>query len=249
MKATIQYNNQSYTIDFDQPIDISLALQENKQAASAWYCPPVSIDPVQTEHFVGDVNLGGAVNFRNISFNPHGNGTHTECVGHISKEFYSINQVLKKFLFMAQLVSIHPEQQGADQIITLAQIKAAFDATHSPEAFLIRTLPNTTEKRTKQYSNSNPPFVEAAAMAWLYQQGIRHFMIDTPSVDKEFDDGVLAAHHAYWDYPNAPRLDATITELIFVEESIHDAPYLLHLQVAALENDASPSRPVLYALK
>jgi kynurenine formamidase len=249
MKATIQYNNQSYTIDFDQPIDISLALQENKQAASAWYCPPVSIDPVQTEHFVGDVNLGGAVNFRNISFNPHGNGTHTECVGHISKQFYSINQVLKKFLFMAQLVSIFPQQQGEDLIITLAQIKATFDPTHSPEAFLIRTLPNTSDKRTRQYSNTNPPFIEAIAMTWLYDQGIRHFMIDTPSVDKEFDDGVLAAHHAYWDYPNAPRLDATITELIFVEENIPDAPYLLHLQVAALENDASPSRPVLYALK
>ena len=47
--------------------------------------------------WVGDVKQGGSVNFRNISFNPHGNGTHTECVGHISKEDFSINQCLKKF--------------------------------------------------------------------------------------------------------------------------------------------------------
>lgn len=249
MKATIQHQNKSYSIDFSQPIDISLALRAHPSAASAWYCPPVQIEPVQTENFTGDVNLGGAVNFRNIQFNPHGNGTHTECVGHISKEFYSINQVLKEFIFVAQLATITPISEGEDKIVTLQQVKAIFDEEVSPKAFLVRTAPNTEDKRTRQYTNTNPPYIEAAALEWLYQQGVRHFMIDTPSVDKEFDEGVLAGHHAYWDYPAAPRLDATITELIFVPNAIKDAIYILHLQVAALENDASPSRPVLYAIE
>lgn len=249
MKATIQHQNKSYTIDFDQPIDISLALRATSEAASAWYCPPVSIEPVQTENFTGDVNLGGAVNFRNIQFNPHGNGTHTECVGHISKEFYSINQVLKKYIFVAQLVTIAPTQQGEDSVITLEQIQAMFNSNTCPEAFLIRTSPNTEDKLTRQYTNTNPAYIEATALNWLYEQGVRHFMIDTPSVDKEFDNGVLAAHHAYWNYPAAPRLDATITELIFAPNTVPDNIYILHLQVAALENDASPSRPVLYSIK
>jgi kynurenine formamidase len=249
MKTTIDYNQTSYTIDLSQPLDISLALSSNQAAASAWYCAPVQINPVMTEHFVGKVSEGGAVNFNDITFNPHGNGTHTECVGHISKEFYSINQVLNTYFFFARLLSIAPTQQGEDAIITLDQLKAVWEEDKAPQALIIRTIPNTLDKKEKQYTETNPPFVEAAAMDWLYKKGIRHFLIDTPSVDKEKDDGILAAHHAYWDYPNNPRLDATITELVYVPNEIEDDYYWLNLQVAALENDASPSRPVLYQIK
>jgi arylformamidase len=248
MKANIDYNNKNYLVDLDQPIDISLALQNNSEAASAWYCPPTDISPVMTEFFVGDVNKGGAVNFRNITFNPHGNGTHTECVGHISKEFYSINQCMKRFFFLAQLVSINPEKRGADSIITFEQIKASFQKKDKSEAFIVRTLPNTADKTHRQYTNSNPPFIEPEAMNWLYEEGIRHFLIDTPSVDKELDDGKLIAHHTYWNYPNNPRLDATITELVYVPNQVQDGLYMLNLQMAAIENDASPSKPTLYSI-
>ena len=71
-------------------------------------------------------------------------------------------------------------------------------------------------------------------------------MIDTPSVDREEDGGVLAFHHAFWQVPENPQFDKTITELIFVDNSIKDGVYLLELQMAAFENDASPSRPTLY---
>lgn len=199
-----------------------------------------------TEHFIGDVKLGGAVNFNNIFFNPHANGTHTECVGHISKEFVSINQVLKRFFFKAQLISIQPEQQNKDAVITTQQIISTFQANKDVEALIIRTLPNSALKKTKQYSNTNPAYVQADAMNWLYEQGIKHFMIDTPSVDKELDEGVLAAHHQFWNYPQEPRLDATITEMIYVPEAIEDGHYMLNLQIAAFENDASPSKPTLY---
>ena len=248
MQITVQHNNRNYQVDLTQPIDITLPIQTDEDAASAWYCPPTSIEPVMTEHFVGDVNQGGAVNFRNISFNPHGNGTHTECVGHISKEFYSIQETMQRFFFMAQLVSITPTTQGEDQVITTEQIKAIFDVNFNGEAFLIRTLPNTDQKRTCQYTETNPPYIEATAMDWLYQQGIRHFLIDTPSVDRESDDGVLAAHHAYWNYPANPRLDATITELIYVPNAVEDGYYWLNLQMAAVKNDAAPSQPTLYAI-
>ncbi len=248
MKAIILQEGKNHEIDFSKPLDISLLLSNNSEAASAWYCPPVDISPVITEHFVGAVNQGGSVNFNNILFNPHGNGTHTECVGHIAKEFYSVNDVFQKFFFLAQLVSLSPLHFGEDQKITLTQIQAVFDSNQKTEAFVLRTMPNNDFKKNKQYTNTNPPFVEAAALDWLYRQGIRHFLIDTPSVDKEVDGGLLAAHHAYWNYPNSPRLDATITELIYVENAILDGFYLLNLQMAAFANDASPSRPVLYKI-
>ena len=205
---------------------------------------------MRTDQFVGAVAEGGSVNFNNIAFNPHGNGTHTECLGHISKEFHSINQHLQQFVFGCALVSIQPEVHDEDAVITLLQLQAAFapHQTAAPKALAIRTLPNDHSKRQRQYSNTNPPYVSAEGLAWLYEVGIHHLLIDTPSVDREYDNGVLAAHHAFWNYPQNPRFHATITELIFVPDAILDGLYLLHLQVAAFENDAAPSRPVLYAL-
>ncbi len=38
------------------------------------------------------------------------------------------------------------------------------------------------------------------------------------------------------------------TELIFVRDEVEDGSYLLNLQIASFENDASPSKPVLYKI-
>ncbi len=70
-----------------------------------------------------------------------------------------------------------------------------------------------------------------------------------PSVDKEKDDGALLAHKAFWNYPEKPRLNATITELIYVRNKVKDGSYILNLQVANFNNDAAPSRPVLYEIE
>ncbi len=80
------------------------------------------------------------------------------------------------------------------------------------------------------------------------ERGIKHLLIDQPSVDKEEDGGALAAHKAFWNIPKNPELHATITELIFVPDEVEDGLYLLNLQVAPMENDAAPSRPVLFQL-
>jgi len=58
----------------------------------------------------------------------------------------------------------------------------------------------------------------------------------------------LAFHHSFWEVPENPNFIRTITELIYVDNSIEDGTYVLSLQVAAFANDAAPSRPVLYAV-
>ena len=76
-----------------------------------------------------------------------------------------------------------------------------------------------------------------------------NLLTDLPSVDREEDGGKLLAHKAWWKYPGAEiRHSATITELIFARDSIADGLFLLNLQIASFEIDASPSKPVLYAL-
>ena len=103
MLAQIQYEGESFAIDFSKPIDISLSLRGDDKNPIAWYLDSPKITPFRDGDFIGKVSEGASVNFNNIQFNPHAHGTHTECVGHISKEFFSINQSLKNFFFKVKL--------------------------------------------------------------------------------------------------------------------------------------------------
>ena len=82
--------------------------------------------------------------------------------------------------------------------------------------------------------------------SYLRECGVEHLLIDLPSVDREEDGGKLLAHKAFWNYPKNTRLQATITELVYVPSRIEDGFYFLNLQPASFENDAAPCKPVLY---
>lgn len=248
MKATIQHKSHSYNIDLNNPIDISIPLCAGADNVNAWWAEPVKIEPVRMGDFVGDVNQGGSVNFRNVFINPHGNGTHTECVGHISKEPFTINQSLKTFFFLAQLITIEPMIIANGDAVIMEEQLRAFLLNADCDALIIRTLPNGNDKLKKQYSGTNFPYVHQAAMQYIVEQNIQHLLIDLPSVDRESDEGKLQAHHVFWKYPHNTRTAATITEMIYVEDAITDGIYFLNLQITALENDATPSKPVVYKI-
>jgi kynurenine formamidase len=109
-------------------------------------------------------------------------------------------------------------------------------------------LPNTNEKLSRQYSNTNPTYLLEEAAIYLKDKNIKHLLIDLPSVDKEKDEGKLLAHKAFWNAKGKLRLYATITELIYVSNKVLDGTYMLNLQIAPFENDASPSKPILYQI-
>ncbi len=248
MIANIFYKEKEFQVDLSKPIDISIPLHSHADCVSAWYVKPMSLEPVVNGQWIGDVNKGGSVNFRNIIFNPHGNGTHTECVGHISKEFITINKCLKKFFFLAELITLKPEKlANGDSVISKKQIEK-FLSHNEAEALIIRTLENSTEKLKHQYSHTNPPYITEEAMAYLNTTKIEHLLFDMPSVDKEIDGGILAAHHMFWQYPYTTQFQKTITELIYVPNEITDGTYFLNIQIASFENDASPSKPVLFKI-
>lgn len=253
MKATLSHNNATLEVDLSQPLDISIPLTNNDSNPIAWYLDKPVIEPVKMGDWTGKVSEGASTNFNNIFFNPHGHGTHTECLGHITKNFYSINEALKQFFFLAEVVSVQPEAQGEDLVITKTQIEKALNG-QQPDAIIIRTLPNDTEKKSKNYSNTNPAYLEEAAAVFIRECGIKHLLIDMPSVDRENDEGRLVSHKAFWNVPDVNHLnadarhDATITEMIYVPDTVTDGAYLLNLQISSFENDASPSKPVLYKI-
>ena len=250
MKAKI--NN--FQIDLSKPIDISIPLTNTDENPIAWYLGKPVIEPVKVDDWVGKVSEGSSsTNFNNIFFNPHAHGTHTECLGHITRDFYSINQCLKQFFFTAELISITPETINNDLVITKNQIETALNR-ETPEAIIIRTLPNLETKKSKKYSHTNPAYLTEEAAIFIREIGIQHLLIDLPSVDREEDEGKLLAHKAFWyvknvaDLNDDARLNCTITEMIFVEDEVQDGSYILNLQIASFENDASPSKPILYAI-
>lgn len=249
MKAIIQ----NFQIDLSKPIDISIPLSNTNENPIAWYIEKPAIEPVKFGDWIGKVSEGSSTNFNNIFFNPHGHGTHTECLGHITHDFYSINQCLKQFFFFTELISVEPATSNDDLIITKDQIENLLNGK-LPEALIIRTLPNSDAKKSKNYSNSNPAYLTEAAAIYIREIGIQHLLIDLPSVDREEDEGKLLAHKAFWNVKNTKnlnsdaRLNCTITEMIYVENQVADGSYILNLQIASFENDASPSKPVLYKI-
>lgn len=251
MKATI--NN--FQIDLSKPIDISIPLTNTDENPIAWYQGKPEIEPVKMDDWIGKVSEGkSSTNFNNIFFNPHAHGTHTECLGHITRDFYSINQCLKQFFFLAEVISVQPEEITGDLVITKDQVEQVLNG-NSTEAIIIRTLPNDDSKKHLKYSNTNPPYLSEQAAIFIREAGIKHLLIDLPSVDKEHDEGKLLAHKAFWnvkdvnDLNKDARLDCTITEMIYVDENIKDGSYLLNLQIASFENDASPSKPLLFKIE
>lgn len=248
MKAIIEIADKKYQVDLAAPIDISLPLDAENLGVNCFYAPAFEVSPVIVGEFIGSTQLGGLVNFMNVRLNPHGNGTHTECVGHISTEKRSINQTLKQFHFLAKLITISPiHTENGDRVIQKQQISKLLLKNEQYEAIIIRTLPNENTKKQINYSGTNPCYIDSEAIGYIVEDlGIKHLLVDIPSVDQEQDDGRLSAHKRFWNYPQTLDAIKTITELIYVDNAIHDGDYLLNLQIASFEMDASPSKPVIY---
>lgn len=247
MEISCTIANQAVNFDLSKPIDISLPLREGTDAVSCFYAPPVEMEPYRSEFFTGSVAEGGPVNYYWVKFYPHGNGTHTESLGHLTRNRYSIQEALREFHFPAQLISVYPEQMpDGDRMITRRQLEGV-DLLPGIRALIIRTLPNDGYKQKHSYSGTNPPYVDVGLMEEIVAAGIEHLLLDLPSVDREEDGGALAAHRCFWQLDTSePRRQATITELIFVENTVQDGLYLLNIQISNLDLDASPSKPVIY---
>ena len=241
MLTTIQYGSQKLKINLSEPLDISipLPLTRDNLGVLAWDQKGPRLKKLRS------IRKKHSTNFNSIYFMPHAHGTHTECVGHITHEFISINKTLKQFFFLAEVVSVAPEKLGDDFVISKKQMQFVL-GNKKREAIIIRTLPNTKSKLKKNHSKTNPPYLLEEAVVLLKDKGIEHLLIDLPSIDREKDEGKMLAHNAFWNTKGKIRSSATITELIFVPNDIKDGKYFLNLQIAPFENNATPSKPILY---
>jgi arylformamidase len=249
MKIKFTYHETVYVTDLRKGTIIAIPLRDGMENPNCFWAPPVRFEPLKADGFVGSLEAGAPVNFFNVAFNPHGNGTHTECIGHIAKgSEYTILKCQREHHLFAKVVTLWPTTlDNGDKCMMRSQLEEVIKANEA-DALVIRTMPNTPDKMSRQYSGTNPPYFEPAACKYLAEIELEHLLVDLPSLDREEDGGALAAHKAYWRYPEAPRVQATVTEMVYLPDRINDAYYLLNLQVAPFELDAAPSKPILYRL-
>lgn len=246
MNPIFDFGHPRFVADLSRGYDLSIAVHSGPDQVNCFYAPLFADEPVRMGTFVGSVYEGGPVNFYNMRYNVHGNGTHTEGVGHISVERNSVNKILKRFWFPVTVCSVYPTlRENGDRVIEELTLSQLINGECS-ESLALRTLPNPDSKKSRKYSGQNPVYISEEAMKYIVSLGVQHLLVDLPSVDREEDGGKLLAHRAFWS--GERKNDCTITELIYIDNQIADGNYLLFLQLAPMELDAVPSRPVLYPL-
>jgi arylformamidase len=270
MKADFTLKDIRIEVDFGKPIDISIPLIFGGKQPNTYDVDSASSKAVEAGDFIGDTRRGGSCNFEEYKLIPHCNGTHTECIGHITDERISVAQTLRDAFIPSALITVapvkanetgdkyNPEKADDDFLITRESIERALENTETDflHALIIRTLPNDDSKKTRRYMQSHPPFFSVDAIRCISSLGVNHILVDIPSVDRTFDEGKLTVHHIYWNVPEGTNHAdekehsiKTITEMIYVPDSVSDGNYLLNLQIPNFMADAAPSRPLLYRIE
>ena len=109
MIINFETGGQNYKVNSEKPLDISIPLNFNGAQPNAYGVEKAQSKPCKAGEIVGDTRQNGSCNFEQITFIPHCNGTHTECVGHITHERISIHDCLKDAFIPASLISVKPE--------------------------------------------------------------------------------------------------------------------------------------------
>ncbi|HXQ30588.1 MAG TPA: cyclase family protein [Steroidobacteraceae bacterium] len=259
-----------YVANLSDPLSIAVPLDFDGVQPNHYGAPRATARPLEAGSLVGDVRAGGSVNCEALSLVPHCNGTHTECIGHVTTDRIAVHEVLRGGLHIARLVSVRaepaagshetadPDAARDEPVVTARALEAALNALPgSPEALIIRTLPNDASKLARRYSGAAPaPYLTPEAAQLLVTRDVRHLVVDLPSVDRAIDGGRLVAHRTFWGLAagarrahDASRRDATITELAWIAPTVRDGWYMLDLQLPAFMSDAAPSRPILYPVR
>jgi arylformamidase len=230
LNALINVGNREIRIDLTSPVSLAIDLDFSPRQPRHFGAPPATSRPFAVPGFSGSVEQGASCNCQTLTLVPHCNGTHTECVGHLTREPVDAHRVAPLGLLPALLVSIEPVDAQAskestdpvphagDRLITRHALAESWSiagtqiglapelrqpAPFAPRALIIRTLPNQPAKQHRDYSDSTPPYLSREAAELLVERGIEHLVVDLPSIDRSHDEGRLTAHRIFFGLPPA----------------------------------------------
>jgi kynurenine formamidase len=267
-KLQFEVDGQAYRADLSNSHNLAIRLDFDGPQPSAFFLGPAHAEAVEAGDFVGDTRRGGSANCSDVHLNPHGNGTHTECVGHIVDEPVAVGELATMPLIPAVVLTVRPVELGEsgesydganaadDIVLSRRSLEASFNDAKVSRGFcnaiVIRTLPNSSAKTQQIYSGANPPYPTSEAIAWLLEMNCEHVVLDLPSLDREDDGGTLPNHHRFFGVATGEKSlggaspsGRTVTEMAYVADEVEDGRWLLNLQIPRFALDAAPSRPVL----
>jgi hypothetical protein len=262
-------NGRQYRVDFANPLSLAIPLDFAGRQPACFGAPRAGAAPLRAGGFTGDTRAGGSCNCEVLTLAPHCNGTHTECVGHLTDERVAVSERLRGGVELAQLVTVEPasaadtdedsdpQPAAGDRLVTASALarSAAAQAGPRTSALVVRT--QRAGEPLRRYEGAAPaPYLSRQAAAWLVERGIETLVLDLPSADRAEDAGRLTAHRVFFGLPPgsrdaraASRPQASITELAWIDAAVADGYYLLDLQIPPFLSDAAPSRPLLYPVQ
>ncbi len=99
--------------DVTAPADLAIVLEFDGAQPSFFVATPASSEPLRIGGFTGSVAHGASCNCAVHSLAPHCHGTHTECVGHVTRSPVTIASLTPVAPCVALVVSVRPEPLGA----------------------------------------------------------------------------------------------------------------------------------------
>jgi arylformamidase len=163
----MNFGNGAVSVDLTNPISLAIDLDFSHAQPRHFGAPPATSRPFAVPGFSGSVAHGASCNCQTLTLVPHCNGTHTECVGHLTREPVDAHRVTPLGFVAAVLVSIEPVDSKAsnesttpaphagDQLITRAALEASW---------LIATNGSTTAGATAGSGARAVPEIRAPAL-------------------------------------------------------------------------------------
>ncbi len=246
------------------PVSLAATIAFDGTGARWFDTAPAHSWPHRVGDFSGSVFTGASCNCRTVEITPHGAGTHTESVGHLTADEHHVIGVLPPGLLPSLLLRVNTAAVAAtressdyppqthDLLITAASVIAAWPERlpFAPSALVLATPAR----------QPTPAYLTRECAHELVSRGIRHLVVDLPSLDRCADNGALTAHRIFFGLPSrgtqstlpisrdALRGDCTVTELASIPETLAAGPGFLQIQAPAWNGDAIPSRPLWFAL-
>ncbi len=229
MKARVRLGRAESTVDLDRPVSLAIEVEFTGEEPRHFGAPRASARPLVVPGFTGSVAAGASCNCSTLTLTPHCNGTHTECVGHLTTQPLDAFRVVPAGWLPAALLTVAPDRpqesgetsdpapRPQDELVTRRLLAAAWTArgisggsdllaSGAPaRALVLRTLPNPPDKRHRDYTQGAAPYLSREAAQWLVDRGIEHLVVDLPSIDRIDDAGRLTAHRIFFGLPPGAR--------------------------------------------
>ena len=261
-RLRFEASGRSWEADLDRARSIARPIRFDGSSARAFGLPAASREAFRAGGASLALEEGGTLDCYGLTIWPHGNGTHTESVGHLARGAPAPCELLGASPLLAALVTLpiarlgdlsdtYEQRSGPDDSVfgadALRSALSIVAAGLSPAALIMRAAPGADA--------GAPVYLTTEAARVVRAAGVEHLVLELASLDRLEDGGALANHRIFWGLEpgqaearlaRGPR--RTITELACVPEELADGLWALQIHLPALITDAVPSRPILSPL-